>query len=259
MNPLESLDAGFKQVWTELKNSIPLNNSDLEEMGENAQEVMISQLLSSFNPFIGCIGKLVFYHLSFSVPGGLKEVLHSRYSGKDDFHIFKVNTYHNIERKISGRFEDHAVINNYPVTEYLGRDLDSFSIDVLFHSSLGVEPLGQYMKIKRMLESGNPQIVILNGRIEGMFTLRSVTASEQSWSVKTGNTVLSGGGRPSIITATLELKQYIKPSEIKRYAEERSGVEDSNSREVVEKEETNTEETSDVGNTEVTTEVGDGE
>jgi len=213
---LDKFYSDYKELWAEIKNTVSLQGlyDELIEFGVDIRDVMIAKALSAWTPFVGCIGKLLFYHFTLDM-------------GKKLGQMIRVNTYQSMERKLSGRYEDHVIINNYPITEYLGRDLESYSLDILFHASLGVEPLRQYRLIKRIIESGKPQIVFLNGRYEGLYTLRSVTANEQAWSVVTGKSLMSGGGRPSIITATIELKQYITPSEIKQYAEEKAAEEEA--------------------------------
>jgi len=151
---------------------------------ENLKEIAIARVLD-YTPFVGLVGRVIFMSCSFSV-------MKQRFS--------PVRTFDGLTRKVEPNYAEHQVISQKPISEFVGNTLVPFTMHITLHSGLGVEPLVEYKCLKRMAESGRPQIVFLHGRYEGKFTIRSVEAEELEWY----------HGRPAVMEITLTLKEYVK-------------------------------------------------
>ena len=143
---------------------------------DNIQDVAIARLLS-LTPFVGYIGNVIF--------------LTSR---------FKVRTFNALGRKLDGSYTEHQVINGKPVPEFLGVGLKEYGLEIALHSFCGVEPLTDFERLEKFVETGEPQVVFLHGRNEGLFSVRSIEADETHWYL----------GRPAVMNVTLVLKEYVE-------------------------------------------------
>ena len=143
---------------------------------DSLKEVGIAKALS-FTPFVGFIGRMIFMSSRFSV-----------------------RTFENLVRRSNAQFHEHNLINGKPVSEFVGPTLDEYTFEIVLHSSLGVEPLTEVNKLKRMLESGVSQRVFLHGKSQGRWTIRSMEHEETHWY----------GGRPAVIFITLVLAEHVE-------------------------------------------------
>jgi phage protein U len=117
----------------------------------------------------------------------------------------KIRTFQQITSASEAKYTDHEVINQKPVSEFTGLELDEKEIQITLDGSLGVDPLEEVKKLREMRDSGEPYRVILFGEICGDYTVRSID-EEYKHTIK---------NRPLIIKLTLSIKEHITtvPSE----------------------------------------------
>ena len=116
-----------------------------------------------------------------------------------------IRTFQQFTSSRSAKYTDHDVINQKPVSEFTGLELDEKEFEITLDGSLGLDPQEEVTKLREMQESGEPYRVILFGEICGDYTIRSI---EEEYRHTLCN-------RPLIIKLTLTIKEYIStvPSE----------------------------------------------
>jgi len=180
------VELGSELLNTDWKTAIL---GEIIELGVDVRDMIVAKLLSE-TFFIGFIGKLLFY--TFRSQGNFYSI------GGKGVPLIKTNTFNSLERKYTANFADHNVISGKPVTEFTGASLNEMSLDIVFHQTLGTDPLRQVRLLQRMIESGEPQLVFLDYKYEGKWTIRGVNATEKHWH----------DGRPAIIACNIDLKEY---------------------------------------------------
>jgi len=157
---------------------------------DNVAEIALAKLLA-LTPFVGYIGDI-------DANSSASDVL-----GKSAI-IFVASslftqTYQGMTRKASGRYIDHEVINGPPVTEYTGRSLKDMEIEIVLHSQMCIDPLSAYERLEKACDSGNPQLVFLEGKNYGRFTIRSLEGETTHWAY----------GRPAVMQINMAIKEYV--------------------------------------------------
>jgi len=157
---------------------------------DNAAEIALAKLLA-LTPFVGYIGDI-------DSNSSAKDLL-----GKSAI-IFVASslftqTYQGMTRKASGRYIDHEVINGPPVTEYTGRSLKDMDIEIMLHSKLCMDPLSAYERLEKACDSGRPQLVFLEGKNYGGYTIRSLEGETTHWAY----------GRPAVMQINMTMREYI--------------------------------------------------
>ena len=153
------------------------------------RDVAVARALSLFTPFVGFIGRVIF--MSSNLLG--------------------VRTYEEHSTTYSANFHEHELIQQKPVSEFLGAGLHEHNFKITLLSSLKIEPQTEVNLLQRMCDSGNPYLMFLNGWIVGRFTIRSVNAVATEWHL----------GRPSVIEVDLSLKEYVKSLPIEAVQKQR--------------------------------------
>lgn len=110
-----------------------------------------------------------------------------------------VRTPHELTRKISSRFETHAVLGTKPRLEFLGEDLDSVTLQISLVEQGSLNPAEELQRLARICRSGDVVPLVLMGVNCGSFVVESVS---ESWRGK-------GTSGPFCIEVTLELKEYV--------------------------------------------------
>jgi phage protein U len=109
-----------------------------------------------------------------------------------------VQTFQGRTRKASARWIDHEIINGAPVSEFVGRSLKDVEFEILLHSKMCFDPLSAYQKLEKACESGRPQLVFLDGKSYGKWTIRSIEGEETHWAY----------GRPAVMVVTMSMREY---------------------------------------------------
>jgi len=149
---------------------------------DNAAEIALAKLLA-LTPFQGILGNIVFLTSGDFLGTG----------------ITNIRTYQGLNRKSSARWVDHEIINGPPVSEFTGRSLKDIEMEIVLHSTVCFDPLSTYENLEKMLESGEPQRLFINGKNYKKWTVRSIDGEETHWA----------GGRPAYIKITVSLREYI--------------------------------------------------
>jgi phage protein U len=81
------------------------------------------------------------------------------------FRVTGINalTFSEITQDTSGRWTVHDVINDAPITEFLGPGQDEAEIKIILTKMLGVSPKGNYELLRRLVRDGENNPLILRG------------------------------------------------------------------------------------------------
>lgn len=113
----------------------------------------------------------------------------------------EVLTLKNVQRQISGTWNQQNRIGQKPVTSFGGAALQALSLTITLDASLGVRPREVLEQLERIVESGEVHDLVIGQRkIGGKFSLISVT---ENW-----KTILSQG---ELLRAevTIKLQEYV--------------------------------------------------
>lgn len=107
-------------------------------------------------------------------------------------------TFSNLGKKKAARFATHNIIGQKPVLEYLGPDADTIQMNIRLDSWLGVPPSAGLIAFERMIESGQPNLLLIGMAYHGQFV---ITAMDE------GHRHITGSGITRIADIQLELKE----------------------------------------------------
>lgn len=111
-----------------------------------------------------------------------------------------VRTFETLNRESGAVFADHEVAGGKPVSEMTGEELDKIDFRMVFNASLGISPIAEIEKLRKMKAEGTPQEFIVGSNSLGKFTIRTIA---EEW-VHT-----SGIGRVLVLVADVNLVEYI--------------------------------------------------
>ncbi|SHN77194.1 phage tail protein [Desulfitobacterium chlororespirans] len=86
----------------------------------------------------------------------------------------KTLTFANFERKGSARWSDHEILNYKPISEFIGSSLEELSFTILLKAELGVNPLKELERLRKMRDTGKVAPLIIGER----------PVSENQWSIQ---------------------------------------------------------------------------
>ena len=86
-----------------------------------------------------------------------------------------VLTFQNASRELSTRFAHHEVIGRKPVHEWVGEDANRISFKIRFDSSLNSPPQAGLFLLKKMMDSHEPQRLLLGPEYMGKFIIESIS------------------------------------------------------------------------------------
>ena len=161
------------------------------------KEIALARLLAA-TPFVGYIGD---FDGSFSGATLVADVGRALENSAIIFvasSLF-IQTFQGRTRKSSARWVDHEIINGPPVSEYTGRGLKDVEFEILLHSKMCFDPLSAYERLQKACESGKPQLMFLDGKNYGQYTIRSIEGEESHWAY----------GRPAIMVVTMTMREYV--------------------------------------------------
>ncbi len=85
-----------------------------------------------------------------------------------------VLTFRDLSRKNSTKWARHEVLGRKPVLEWIGENADEVSFRIRFDQSLNAPPLAGLTALKALMETHEPQILIIGGEYLGKFVIESV-------------------------------------------------------------------------------------
>lgn len=113
----------------------------------------------------------------------------------------KMLTFQNMKRTVSGRWENHAILNKKPKGEFKGPDASGTTMDVLLSAEHGVNPRTMLTNIESAVESGRAEYLYIGGRKIGSGKMVIESVSE------TWNEVWNNGELVKA-TASLTFSEY---------------------------------------------------
>jgi len=111
----------------------------------------------------------------------------------------RIRTFDEFKRSSKARFAEHAVTGRKPVLEFLGPELDEVSLQTMFATSLGVVPADEIDVLRKVLNSGEDQNLVVGGYNFGRFVL---TSMEEDWQK------FDGKGHLLVAAVSLGLKEF---------------------------------------------------
>jgi phage protein U len=121
----------------------------------------------------------------------------------------KTKTFKDFERTGTARWNDHEIIGKKPKSEFNGPGLDEISFTILFKAELGINPIKELDKLRKMKDAGKVASFVIGGK----------PISTNYWSIQqTSETLKVVDQKGNILEAevNISLKEYyIKPKKPK--------------------------------------------
>jgi phage protein U len=114
----------------------------------------------------------------------------------------RVKTFDGYNRQGQARYASHEVLGRKPILEYLGAALDQVSFSMKLNAGLGVNPVEELAKLRKMLNGGQAARLVIGGKPQG----------EDKWvleSLSETYDYLDNKGNVIVATVNLTLKEYI--------------------------------------------------
>ena len=101
---------------------------------------------------------------------------------------YKVSTFKDYKRSTKAKFAEHETIGQPPKLEFLHKELETISMTIIFHKSLGVNPAEEVQKIRDLCENGTADFLIIGEKVvgSGQWIIENVSESVDVWD-KDGN------------------------------------------------------------------------
>lgn len=117
----------------------------------------------------------------------------------------KALVFRNFERKRSGRWEDHDVIGEKPVPEFLGPGQDELTLEVVLRAELGINPAKELKKLEKIVEKGTAYFFMMGEKpiSKNKFYLESYTETHE---------IIDNRGNSLGVVVTLNLREYANPN-----------------------------------------------
>ena len=116
---------------------------------------------------------------------------------------FKVITFNKFKRNIGAKFAEHEVIASAPKLEYLHRDLEEISFDMIFMKALGVNPVAEIEKIRKLCNEGTANFLVLDNKVYGDLEFVIESFSEDVL-------YFDGAGSPIASKISVKCKEYVR-------------------------------------------------
>ncbi len=76
-------------------------------------------------------------------------------------------TFDDYQRQSEGRWAKHEIVNNKPILEFLGPDLEEISLKISLRRDHGIEPEMLLKKLRKMRDTGQPIPFVLGSKVIG--------------------------------------------------------------------------------------------
>lgn len=95
----------------------------------------------------------------------------------------RVFTYDEYNRESKARYAKHELINQAAVVEYLGRELEEITFNMIFNIRLGVNPAEEAQRARELCHDGIADYLILGNEVIGdnLWTIESISESAEFW------------------------------------------------------------------------------
>ena len=114
----------------------------------------------------------------------------------------RVITFDNYKRTTKAKYAKHEIIGRPPVSEFVGRELESITLTITLISCLGVTPEEEALKLRDICQRGEPNFLIIGNTVygENEFVITDVSESVLHW---------TGGG--NVLTNKLDVtfEEYV--------------------------------------------------
>jgi phage protein U len=121
----------------------------------------------------------------------------------------KTQTFNDFERSGSARWNDHEIIGQKPKSEFSGPGLEEISYVILLKVELGIDPIKQIEKLRKMRDTGKVAPLIIGGK----------PVSQNYWSIqqlRESHKTVDSKGNILIAEVNVSLKEYyVKQKKIK--------------------------------------------
>lgn len=119
---------------------------------------------------------------------------------------FIVRTFSGFSRDGEGRWEEHALIGQKPVLEFVGPGTESISFSMMLRGDQGIDPITEIEKLAALRDSGTPFPLVIGDKPVGehFWVLKSLSHEVTFWD-KQGNAVS--------INASVTLSEYVMSEE----------------------------------------------
>lgn len=113
----------------------------------------------------------------------------------------KTLTFSEFERSGSSRWDEHEIINQKPIPEFYGPGSDRISLAILLKAELGINPIKQIEKLRKMRDKGKAAPFVIGGKSISSNYWYIEELTERHRNIDTNGNVL-------LIEAELNLKEY---------------------------------------------------
>ena len=113
----------------------------------------------------------------------------------------RVLTFNTFNRTTTPRWEEHNVIQNKPVAEFIGADNDLINFNINLNAALGVNPLEEADRWREVAATGEARLLVIGDKALGTDLWRVMSVTD-NW-----GTVLNDGSVYST-NLTIALKEY---------------------------------------------------
>lgn len=88
-------------------------------------------------------------------------------------------TFKDLQVERTDRWATHEVIGQKPKLEYIGPELLQVSFSIQLNSALGVTPLAALVALREMMETHEPQRLLIGSDYLGRFVIESMSESRK--------------------------------------------------------------------------------
>lgn len=111
----------------------------------------------------------------------------------------RVRNFNDLEKQVSGRWANHAVIGRKPKKEFLGPDFDVGSFTMHLNAAYGVRPMAAIRSLESFVLTGRASVFILGGRNLGRFVVVSIGEAYE---------IISQGGKVVKAKVDVSMEEY---------------------------------------------------
>ena len=116
----------------------------------------------------------------------------------------KIRTFDNMKRAGSARWATHEIMNNKPVLEFIGPDVEQISFSMRLDVSLGINPAAELETLRGVRDKGEAVKLVLEGKpvTEHKWVIENLS---ENWER------IDNQGRLLVATVDVSLKEYVPP------------------------------------------------
>jgi len=127
----------------------------------------------------------------------------------------RMRSWTGFQRSGKARWAAHELVQEKPVLQYVGPDLEDVKFGMRFDVSHGLNPLAEIDKLRKIRVTAEPQALTIGGAAFGKFVLESIEESHNFCDAQ---------GRLLVATVNLSLKEYHERGTEPQYRQGLSGV-----------------------------------